>query len=99
MCWHARPLRLHPSQTERSARHPKWRQVNFAATLEGWRRSPLAQSWIDQAKTAVAAGGQTQERFETFLAQADAGRTQVSETERVKLFRAFLEWSKTQKQN
>jgi len=80
-------------------RRPKWRQVNFAATLEGWQRSPLAQSWIDQAKTAVAAEGPAQERFTTFLAQADTGQAQVSEAERVKLFRAFMEWSKTQKQN
>jgi TRAP-type uncharacterized transport system substrate-binding protein len=80
-------------------RHPKWRQVNFAATLEGWQRSPLAQSWIDQAKIAVAADGQGQERFQTFLAQADIGRAQVSEDQRVQLFRDFLEWSKTQKQN
>jgi len=80
-------------------RHPKWRQVNFAATLEGWQRSPLAQSWIDQAKTAVAADGQGQQRFQTFLAQADIGRAQVSEDQRVQLFRDFVEWSKTQKQN
>lgn len=82
-----------------SPRHPKWREVNFAATLEGWQRSPLAQSWIDRAKTAVAADGRAKERFETFLAQADTGAAQVSEEERVKLFRAFLEWSKTQKQD
>ncbi len=74
-------------------------QVNFAATLEDWQRSQLAQSWIDEAKTAIEADGQAQERFETFLAQADTGPVQVSEEERVKLFRAFLEWSKTQKQN
>jgi len=81
-----------------SPRHPKWQQVNFAATLEEWERSPLAQKWIDQAKTAAVQGG-TQEHFETFLAQADVGRAQVSEAERVKLFRAFLEWSKTQTEN
>jgi len=31
------------------------------------------------------------------LAQADTGASTVSEEERTKLFRAFLEWSKTQK--
>jgi len=76
-------------------RHPKWQQVNFAATLEGWQRSPLAQHWIDNAKTAVAADSGAREQFETFLAQADTGPS-VSEEERTKLFRAFLEWSKTQ---
>jgi uncharacterized protein len=77
-------------------RHPKWQEVNFAATLEGWQRSPLAQRWIDEAKTAVAADVGARKQFETFLAQADTS-TAVSEEERTKLFRAFLEWSKTQR--
>jgi hypothetical protein len=76
-------------------RHPKWQQVNFAATLEGWKRSPLSQAWIDRAKTAVAADAGAREQFETFLAQADTSAA-VSEEERTKLFRDFLEWSKTQ---
>jgi uncharacterized protein len=80
-------------------RHPKWQQVNFAATLEGWQRSPLAQSWIDRAKTAVAADSSARERFETFLAQADTGVPAESDDERAKLFRAFVEWSKTQTPN
>jgi uncharacterized protein len=79
-----------------SPRHPKWQQVNFAATLEGWKRSPLAQDWIDRAKTAVAADAGAREQFETFLAQADTDATPRSDEERTKLFRAFLEWSKTQ---
>lgn len=78
-------------------RHPKWQQVNFAATLEGWTRSPLAQAWIDRAKTSVAEDDGARERFETFLAQADTDAAPVTDEERTKLFRAFLEWSKTQK--
>ena len=80
-------------------RHPKWRQVNFAATLEGWQRSPAAQAWIDRAKTAVAADSGTQTRFDNFLAQADTGSASASPEERAKLFRAFVEWNKTQAQN
>jgi len=80
-------------------RHPKWQQVNFAATLEGWQRSPLAQAWIDHAKTTLAADPNARARFETFLAQADTKAAGASEAERAKLFRAFLEWSKTHDQN
>ncbi len=88
-------------------RHPKWRQVNFAATLEGWQRSPAAQAWIDRAKASVAAnagaGGNADDdaraRFDTFLAQADTGAAPTSDDERARLFRAFLEWSRTQNQN
>ena len=80
-------------------RHPKWQQVNFAATLEGWKRSPAAQAWIDRAKSVVAADPGAQTRFETFLAQADTGPASQSPEERAKLFQAFVEWSKTQNQN
>ncbi len=80
-------------------RHPKWQQVNFAATLEGWHRSPLAQAWIDHAKTTLAADPDARKRFETFLAQADTKAATTSEAQRAKLFRDFLEWSKTHDQN
>jgi uncharacterized protein len=84
---------------QKAPRHPKWRQVNFAATLEGWQRSPLAQHWIDNAKTTVAADGDTRARFETFLAQADTGAAAASDADRAKLFRDFLEWSRSRNEN
>ena len=67
--------------------------MNFAATLEGWNRSPLAQSWIDRAKAST----NTAERnhFDAFLAQANGPReTPISDAERADLFRAFIEWNK-----
>ena len=79
--------------------HPKWREVNFAATLEGWHRSPLAQDWIDRAKKSVAEGGAggDAKRFDTFLAQASpSGGASLSDAARADLFRAFVEWSKSQ---
>lgn len=82
-----------------SPRHPKWKHVNFAAVLEEWPRSPLAQAWIDEAQKTVASDGTARKQFETFLAQADTGTPAASEEERAKLFRAFLEWSKKQQTN
>ena len=74
-------------------RHPKWREVNFAATLEGWKRSPLAQSWIDRAK-AASTDSASRSHFDAFLAQASGTRsTPISDAERADLFRAFLEWN------
>jgi TRAP transporter TAXI family solute receptor len=73
----------------------KWRDVNFAATLEGWHRSPAAQSWIDRAKEVAAPASKT--KFESFLAQtAQASEPPASAEQRADLFRAFLEWNKTQ---
>ena len=82
-----------------SPRHPKWQHVNFAAVLETWPRSPVAQAWIDRAMKTVAADEGARKQFETFLAQADTGSSAASEAERAKLFRAFVEWSKDQQSN
>lgn len=84
---------------QKAPRHPKWQQVNFAATLEGWKRSPASQAWIDRAKKVAAADPSNQARFDNFLAQADTGPASASPEERAKLFQAFVEWSKTQNQN
>ena len=57
----------------KAPRHPKWREVNFAATLEGWHRSPLAQDWIDRAAKASTSTAE-RDHFDAFLAQASGGR-------------------------
>jgi TRAP-type uncharacterized transport system substrate-binding protein len=75
-------------------RHPKWKEVNFAATLEGWRRSPLAQTWIDQAATRTTDTA-SRSNFDAFLAEASTARgAPISDAERADLFRAFLEWNR-----
>jgi len=82
---------------QKSPRHPKWRDVNFAATLEGWHRSPAAQAWIDRAKQVAGATSKT--NFDNFLAQnSEASGKPVSDEQRADLFKAFLEWNKTQHQ-
>jgi hypothetical protein len=80
-------------------RHPKWKEVNFAATLEGWRRSPLAQAWIDQAATKPTDTA-SRSNFDAFLAEASTARgAPISDAERADLFRAFLEWNRGRRQN
>ncbi|HUI96355.1 MAG TPA: TAXI family TRAP transporter solute-binding subunit [Xanthobacteraceae bacterium] len=37
-------------------RHPKWREVNFAASLPGWTRFAAAQAWLAQHRD-LAGGG------------------------------------------
>ena len=34
-------------------RHPKWRDINIAATIPGWTRFKPAQQWIDKATAAA----------------------------------------------
>ena len=71
--------------------------MNFAATLEGWKRSPLAQSWIDRAKASTDTADR--DHFNAFLAQANGTRaTPITDAERADLFRAFIEWNKGRNQ-
>src|SRR6478609_8147487 len=80
---------------QRPPRHPKWREVNFAATLEGWHRSQASQAWIDRATQGPVMASRS--NFDTFLAQnAPSNGTPVSDEQRAELFKAFLEWNKTQ---
>jgi uncharacterized protein len=83
-------------ELQRPPRHPKWREVNFAATLEGWHRSPAAQAWINRAKQGTSTASKS--NFDTFLAQnAGSNGTPVSDEQRAELFKAFLEWNKSQR--
>jgi TRAP-type uncharacterized transport system substrate-binding protein len=51
------------AEFQRPPRHPKWRDVNLAATLPGWTRFEAAQAWLDShlqaASRAPAAGPAT----------------------------------------
>src|SRR5262249_31906635 len=46
-------------------RHPKWRDVNIAASMPGWSRFPAADEWLAKAKEQQT--GALQKRFEDFL--------------------------------
>jgi hypothetical protein len=73
---------------QKPPRHPKWREVNFAATLEGWRRSPASQAWINRAKQGTSTASKSS--FDSFLAQnAGSNGTPVTDEQRAELFKAF----------
>jgi hypothetical protein len=40
------------AEFKKPPRHPKWREVNIAATLPGWTRFEAAQNWLDRIRTA-----------------------------------------------
>jgi TRAP transporter TAXI family solute receptor len=81
---------------QKPPRHPKWREVNFAATLENWQRSPASQAWIDRAQRRTSTASRSD--FDSFLAQnAQSNGTPVTDQQRAELFKAFLEWNKAQR--
>jgi TRAP-type uncharacterized transport system substrate-binding protein len=71
-------------------RHPKWREVNLAATLPGWTKFEAAQSWLDRQR--VAAG---QPARPTAVAGA-GGRSEVlsdmGHAQKAGLYQEFLRW-------
>ena len=86
---------------QREPNHPKWREVNFAATLEDWQRAPQAQVWIESAKSKALAETRERKSFEAFLTQTGnvVSPEEVSEANQQKLFRAFKAWSKAKQSN
>jgi TRAP-type uncharacterized transport system substrate-binding protein len=78
-----------------SPRHPKWKEVNLAATLPGWTRWSAADDMLHKirqdtvADTATASG-----EFAAFLKT----RSVAADTpeQREALFREFLQWQQRQ---
>ncbi|MDB5651888.1 MAG: hypothetical protein JWL62_3408, partial [Hyphomicrobiales bacterium] len=84
--------------------HPKWREVNLAADVPGWRRFIPAQKWLDHppapreprvsdALKKVAPPPQRLEQFNSFVdSRPDLGT--MSSTDQEKMFKDFLQWNK-----
>jgi hypothetical protein len=82
-------------------RHPKWRDVNLAATVPGWTRLSAASEILDQlaaqaeaaATTNAQANAQaTSSAFASFL-QANGGAN-LNAQQRDALFRQFEQWQR-----
>jgi hypothetical protein len=74
-------------------RHPKWGEVNLAATLPGWTRTAAAKDWLDQTKQEQTAS--VQKVFEDFLrASSPPGSPPPSPKERSQLFDEFVKWTR-----
>jgi hypothetical protein len=73
--------------------HPKWGEVNLAATLGKWSRFPAAQEWLDKALREQTAS--VQRDFDEYLrANSPAGLPTRSPEARRQLFEEFLKWNR-----
>jgi TRAP-type uncharacterized transport system substrate-binding protein len=73
--------------------HPKWSEVNLAATLTGWSRPAAAKDWLDQTKQDQTAS--VQKVFEDFLRSSSApGSPPPSPKQRKQLFEDFVKWTR-----
>jgi TRAP-type uncharacterized transport system substrate-binding protein len=69
--------------------HPKWRDVNLAATVPGWTRFVVAQDMLDKMESQ-GASTQQQADFDSYLSQQQ--HMPGNDAERQALFRDFLKW-------
>ena len=74
---------------QKPARHPKWKETNLTTTLKGWKRFPAAEEWLANNAEKPAA--------DPTLARAQAARAaRYNPAEQERLFKAFMEWTKSQ---
>ena len=74
--------------------HPKWKEVVLSAPLNGWKRFPAAQVWLDQH--ANMASADTRRQFDQFMATRapKSGATAATPEQNAALFEQFLRWQK-----
>jgi TRAP transporter TAXI family solute receptor len=90
-------LFTHWDKFRQPPRHPKWRDVNLAATVPGWTRLGAASEMLDQlaaqAEPAATTNAQaSSSEFASFLAAN--GGTNLSVQQREALFRQFEQWQR-----
>jgi TRAP transporter TAXI family solute receptor len=73
--------------------HPKWKEVVLSAPLNGWKRFPAAQAWLDQHSNAATL--ETRRKFDLFLATQGSqtrGLAAATPEQNEALFQQFLKW-------
>ena len=70
------------------SRHPKWREVNLAASVTGWKRFRPAQEWLDRHRELDAVAQPDLDRFFQSQPQRPAGKDEI--------YQAYLKWRQAQ---
>jgi TRAP-type uncharacterized transport system substrate-binding protein len=79
-------------------RHPKWRDVNLAATVPGWTRWGVADEMLKRIRPKDVADAQvTSGDFASFLKNQGPATTNFTDEQREALFREFMQWREKQR--
>lgn len=79
-------------------RHPKWRDVNLAATVPGWTRWSVAEEMLRKVRPQDAPEAQVGSGdFAAFLRTSGAANANLTPEQRDRLFREFMQWQATQR--
>jgi TRAP-type uncharacterized transport system substrate-binding protein len=74
-------------------RHPKWRDVNLAATVPGWTRWSVADEMLKRVRPKDATDAQaTSSDFSAFLKDKSSAAANLTPEQRDALLREFLLW-------
>lgn len=79
-------------QFSKPARHPKWQEVNLAATVPGWKRFRAAEEWL--AREGAGEDATARQEFDRFLDARKGGAS----GDREQLFNEFTQWRRAQGQ-
>jgi TRAP-type uncharacterized transport system substrate-binding protein len=77
----------------RPPRHPKWKEVNLAAGVKGWKRFPAAEQWLDRNGVGPTTTAAAPDAFQRFLHETKP----AANTDRDRLFDEFLKWRGAQR--
>jgi TRAP-type uncharacterized transport system substrate-binding protein len=80
-------------------RHPKWRDVNLAATVPGWNRWGPAEEMLRRTRSPEATAQASGTEFAAFLATTGSSAASLNAEQREKLFREFQQWQEKQRAN
>jgi TRAP-type uncharacterized transport system substrate-binding protein len=80
-------------QFSKSARHPKWQEVNLGATVPGWKRFAPAEAWLTRTRANGATASSPRD-FQRFLDERRPG----ADADRDRLFEEFKRWRGAQGQ-
>jgi hypothetical protein len=75
-------------------RHPKWRDVNLAATVPGWTRWDPVEKLLEGMRAQQADSALGREWLSNRLSASGA---KLSDTERERLFQEFQQWQRTRR--
>src|SRR5262245_59015061 len=89
-----------PVLQETSGNHPKWKELNLAGQVPGWRRYPPMQKRLEAAQAEMAsrslgAGGSAGPDID--MARQVARRMSNDPKEQERIVREFMEWAKTRR--
>jgi len=78
-------------------RHPKWRDVNLAATVPGWNRLPAAEEMLRRIRPEPLQAQASSAEFAAFLQTSGSGAANLNQEQREALLREFLRWQESQR--